>query len=35
LEVPRLQKFGENTVIGGSGDISDFQKVTALIDELM
>jgi 20S proteasome subunit beta 7 len=35
LTVPRLQKFGENTIIGGSGDLSDFQRVTGLLDELV
>jgi len=35
LTVPRLQPFGESTIVGGSGDLSDFQKVTGLVDELV
>lgn len=32
--VQRLQPLGDYTVIGGSGDISDFQRIKTLLTEL-
>jgi len=33
--VERMIKVGDSTVIGASGDISDFQYITYLMDKLM
>ncbi|KAI0791340.1 proteasome endopeptidase complex beta subunit [Abortiporus biennis] len=33
--IQRLQSVGENTVIGASGDMSDFQYVQSILEELM
>ncbi len=31
----RLKRIGDNTILGASGEISDFQAITNLLDELM
>jgi len=33
-DVRRLQKVGESTIIGASGEISDFQTVTEMLDNM-
>jgi len=33
--VERMLKVGNSTVIGASGDMSDFQYITYLMDKLM
>jgi len=33
--VQRIKAFGKNTIIGATGDISDFQKITQTLDELI
>ena len=33
-DVRRLRKIGENTLIGASGEISDFQTVMELLEEM-
>jgi 20S proteasome subunit beta 7 len=33
--VERLKAFGDNTLVGAGGDISDFQHMTELLDELI
>jgi len=33
-DVRRLQKVGENTLIGASGDLSDFQKIMSMMKEM-
>jgi 20S proteasome subunit beta 7 len=33
-DVQRIKKFGDYTLIGASGDLSDFQRITSLVSEL-
>jgi len=33
--VERLKRIGDNTILGASGEISDFQAITHLLDELI
>ena len=33
-DVRRLEKIGEHTILGGSGDLSDFQTVLKYVKEL-
>ena len=33
--VERLKQFGEHTCVGAGGDLSDFQYIVDLLDELM
>jgi len=33
--VERVKQFGANTVVGGGGDLSDFQHIEELLNELM
>merc|ERR1712046_448001 len=33
--VERLKKFGDSTVVGAGGDLSDFQHIEELLDELI
>merc|ERR1711998_288854 len=33
--IERLKKFGDSTVVGAGGDLSDFQYLEELLDELM
>merc|ERR1711998_167648 len=33
--VERLKKFGNNTVVGAGGDLSDFQYIEGLLEDLM
>jgi len=33
-DVERIKQFGDYTIIGASGDLSDYQKITSQISEL-
>jgi 20S proteasome subunit beta 7 len=33
-DVRRLEKIGDSTILGGSGDLSDFQTVFKYVKEL-